>query len=259
MRHINGVYTQRHNRLKSTDGPLFRGRYKSILVEEDAYLLQLSHYIHRNPIEMERPLVRELAAYHWSSYPAYIGKTKAPAWLYRETTYSMLGHKQRYKGDANYVMGGVDEEISQYYNQGNQTSIIGTKAFKEYVYETLLRELEAEKRGQMIAPNVSMNMIIQGVAKTYRTSPERLVKVVKGPQKGGNEARKIAMHLCQEMAALKLKDIAERFGLAHVGSVSFITHQVRKKKREDHALRIKLIILLRVLLNKRLDPYLEHP
>ena len=35
MRHINGVYTQRHNRLKKTDGPLFRGRYKSILVDED--------------------------------------------------------------------------------------------------------------------------------------------------------------------------------------------------------------------------------
>ena len=30
MRHINGVYTQRYNRLRLTDGPLFRGRYKAI-------------------------------------------------------------------------------------------------------------------------------------------------------------------------------------------------------------------------------------
>ncbi|WP_196141202.1 transposase, partial [Aliikangiella sp. G2MR2-5] len=49
MKHINGLYTQRYNRLKKVDGPLFRGRYKSILVEADAYLLQLSRYIHRNP------------------------------------------------------------------------------------------------------------------------------------------------------------------------------------------------------------------
>ena len=55
MRHINGVYTQRHNRLKPTDGPLFRGRYKAILVEADNYLLQLSRYIHRNPIEGKHP------------------------------------------------------------------------------------------------------------------------------------------------------------------------------------------------------------
>ena len=53
MRHINGLYTQRYNRLKRTDGPLFRGRYKSILVDETAYLLQVSRYIHRNPIEVK--------------------------------------------------------------------------------------------------------------------------------------------------------------------------------------------------------------
>jgi len=51
MRHINGVYTQRHNRLKQTDGPLFRGRYKAICVGEDSYQLQLSRYIHQNPLE----------------------------------------------------------------------------------------------------------------------------------------------------------------------------------------------------------------
>ena len=65
MRHINGVYTQRHNRLKRTDGPLFRGRYKAICVEEDSYQLQLSRYIHRNPIEAR--LVSELESYNWSS------------------------------------------------------------------------------------------------------------------------------------------------------------------------------------------------
>ena len=53
MRHINGVYTQRYNRLKRTDGPLFRGRYKAIVVDEDAYLLQVSRYIHRNPLEIK--------------------------------------------------------------------------------------------------------------------------------------------------------------------------------------------------------------
>jgi putative transposase len=51
MRHINGLYTQRYNRLKNTDGPPFRGRYKVICVEEDSYQLQLSRYIHRNPVE----------------------------------------------------------------------------------------------------------------------------------------------------------------------------------------------------------------
>ena len=65
MRHINGVYTQRHNRLKKTDGPLFRGRYKSILVDEDAYLLQVSCYIHRNPLEVKGAASNALESHQW--------------------------------------------------------------------------------------------------------------------------------------------------------------------------------------------------
>lgn len=41
MKHINGLYTQRYNRRHKKDGHLFRGRYKAILVEEDAYLVEL--------------------------------------------------------------------------------------------------------------------------------------------------------------------------------------------------------------------------
>jgi hypothetical protein len=45
MRHINGVYTQCYNRKRKTDGQLFRGRYKSVLVQEDSHLLELLRYI----------------------------------------------------------------------------------------------------------------------------------------------------------------------------------------------------------------------
>jgi len=41
MRHLNGIYTQRFNRVHHCDGQLFRGRYKSILVDADSYLLEL--------------------------------------------------------------------------------------------------------------------------------------------------------------------------------------------------------------------------
>ena len=50
MRHVNGVYTQRFNKNNNYEGQLFKGRFKSILVYGDSYLLQLLRYIHRNPI-----------------------------------------------------------------------------------------------------------------------------------------------------------------------------------------------------------------
>jgi REP-associated tyrosine transposase len=49
MRPINGIYTYRFNSRHHVDGQLFRGRYKSILVNGDSHLLQLVRYIHRNP------------------------------------------------------------------------------------------------------------------------------------------------------------------------------------------------------------------
>lgn len=50
IRHLNVVFTQKFNRWHMTDGPLFRGRYKSIVVEKESYLLRLSRYIHLNPV-----------------------------------------------------------------------------------------------------------------------------------------------------------------------------------------------------------------
>lgn len=232
MRHINGVYTQRYNRLKRSDGPLFRGRYKAILVERDEYLLRLSRYIHRNPIDMQRPLVQRLRDYHWSSYPAYVNQAQSPGWLYRDKTYQLLGHKQRYRGYANYVEDGVDAELSRLYERGNLPGVMGSVGYREWVYEELLPELEAEQKTRVIYPVMELDVITQGVATYFKTSPESLRQVIKGPNKGG-EARKIAMYLCQELGDGKLKDIADYFQLGHVGSVSFITHQVRKRKQRE--------------------------
>ena len=58
MRHINGIYTQYFNRSYKKDGPLFKGRYKAIIVDADSYLLQLLRYIHKNPLKAG--IVKEL-------------------------------------------------------------------------------------------------------------------------------------------------------------------------------------------------------
>ena len=90
MRHIDGIYTQRYNRLRNTDGSLFRGRYKAILVDADSYLLQVSRYIHRNPPETKVSMVNKLEEYPWSSYVAYINRAICPTWLEREEVLSAL-------------------------------------------------------------------------------------------------------------------------------------------------------------------------
>ena len=82
MRHINGVYTQYFNRSHGLDGHLFRGRYKSILVDSDAYLLELLRYIHRNPIEAG--IVNRLDSFQWSSHKGYLSRSEKWNWLHKE-------------------------------------------------------------------------------------------------------------------------------------------------------------------------------
>jgi hypothetical protein len=57
MHWFGTTYTQRFNRRHFRSGHLFQGRYKSIIVQNDAYLLQLSYYIHRNPLRVGKLVV----------------------------------------------------------------------------------------------------------------------------------------------------------------------------------------------------------
>lgn len=79
MRQLNGVYTQAYNRRHQKTGHLFQGRYKSILVDEDHYLLELGRYIVLNPVKAGR--VKKVDQWEWSSYLATAGQASIPEWL----------------------------------------------------------------------------------------------------------------------------------------------------------------------------------
>ena len=79
MRQLNGVYTQYFNRQHDRVGHVYQGRFKAILVEKDAYLLELSRYVVLNPIRAH--MVKDIDDWHWSSYRATIGEDLAPDWL----------------------------------------------------------------------------------------------------------------------------------------------------------------------------------
>ena len=79
MRHINGVYTQRFNRRHGKVGHLFQGRFKAILVDRDAYLLEVCRYVELNRVRAQ--LVEQPAQWPWCSYHALTGLRTAPDWL----------------------------------------------------------------------------------------------------------------------------------------------------------------------------------
>lgn len=79
MRQLNGVYTQASNRRHGRVGHLFQGRFKAILVDGDAYLLELTRYVVLNPVRAG--MVNNAADWPWSSYRASAGLEPAAPWL----------------------------------------------------------------------------------------------------------------------------------------------------------------------------------
>ncbi len=92
MRHVNGVYTQDFNRRHAKVGHLFQGRFKSVLVDRDAYLAEVCRYVELNPVRSG--MVEEVGDWVWSSYRVHVGLAPSPAWLDTAELHGyLLGHE----------------------------------------------------------------------------------------------------------------------------------------------------------------------
>lgn len=74
MRRISNAYVRYFNKKYHRVGGLFQGKFKSVLIDNESYLLHLSRYIHQNPE------VRPLDCYVYSSYHHYLRKPNPP-WI----------------------------------------------------------------------------------------------------------------------------------------------------------------------------------
>jgi len=92
MRHLNGVYTQKFNFHHGRVGHVYQGRYKGILVEKEAHLLELARYVVLNPVRAR--MVSEAEDWRWSSYRATSGMVKSPGFLSVDWLLSVFGDKQ---------------------------------------------------------------------------------------------------------------------------------------------------------------------
>jgi len=72
MKSINVSYVSYFNRVNKRFGHLFQDRFRSEIIDEDPYLLEVSRYIHNNPVKAG--IVEKPEEYRWSSYNIYVGK-----------------------------------------------------------------------------------------------------------------------------------------------------------------------------------------
>lgn len=93
MRQLNGVYTQHFNRRHEADGPLFQGRFHSVLFEAEEYLVPLCRHAVLNPVRLK--LSGSAQQYRWSSHRAVAGQIQTPGFLHDEKLLGSFGKRPK--------------------------------------------------------------------------------------------------------------------------------------------------------------------
>ncbi|OEU72406.1 MAG: hypothetical protein BA869_02190 [Desulfuromonadales bacterium C00003107] len=224
MRHINGAYTTYFNIKRKRAGHLFQGRYKAILVEADAYAVELSRYIHLNPLRAG--ITKTLADYRWSSYAAYIGLAEPAPWLKTDFILSLLGQDPRSVQDSyrKFIQAKSDVADESPLNNVVASTILGGDAFVQEVVERYaggVSETERPEALKKLIDRPSIDTVLAAVDKKL-AGQEKL-------------SRKVAVYLCHRLTGETLKRIGDRFGLKE-SAVSQASRRLGNKLLEDKAL-----------------------
>jgi len=240
MRHLNGVYTQRFNRTHHCDGPLFRGRFKSILVDADSYLLELLRYIHRNPLAAG--LVDNLSKYAWSSHKGYLFSAQKWDWLNKNYVLSLFSKNRaesinKYK---KFVSKETLEEISQILARKNLPAILGATTFVDKIKEIFFSKKSHEEvpESRFLAPGE--DKIIDEVCKFYQVHKKDLLTSRRG---FFNEPRNVAIYLIRRLRGDNLKDVGKIFEIAKNSSVSSVVERLKREMIRDEKIKKRVEIL----------------
>ncbi len=228
MRHIDGVYTQRFNRRYKRDGPLFRGRYKGILIDGDRYLAAVVRYIHLNPVEAKK--ARRPEEFPWSSHGQYLRPKGAPRWLSLKRVMSRYRSPEAFH---KFVLSGNEKALLEFYSKKRRSPVLGDEDFVSRIKDGgyPLSQEHVSYETTMLRPRVSH--VIMAVAEAYEVPRDDLFQLRRGER---NEARRVAMYLSRELCNLTLKEIAEIFSLGSYGSVGAACSAIEAKLKSDRTL-----------------------
>ncbi len=236
MQWFGTSYTRKFNLANQTGGHLFQGRFKSIIVQNDAYLLRLSCYIHRNPLRA--CIVKRLADYPWSSYRYYAYKKTAPAWLTTDSILSQVSSDDRRRAYRMKTQNYSDEKNS-IWEDVKHGLIYGGEKFVDDIkkrflgdnndvalpqYNSLLRTFDPELLLEKACEFLEFD--INTAKNTGRIAPGEKVN------------RDMLVYMVWQSGRLSNKAIGEYFGLTY-SSVSKCVKSIGDRLSSDNEFKVR--------------------
>lgn len=224
MHHINSSYTTYYNIKRRKCGHLFQGRYKSILVDKDAYFLELTRYIHLNPVRAG--IVKSPQEYKWSSYREYINK-KGDGYIDKEQVNAFLnmGPRQYRK----FVLDGIGRE-DNLFNEVYAGFILGREWFIKDTLKELKNKVDSGEFAykKEMETDISAEDVLAVVAKITGKTQSQLLNARNRRLK----EKKIAVYLLKRFTNITNIMIGKMFGVSST-AVSKAAKSVEVLMEED--------------------------
>ncbi len=240
MRHVNGVYTQRFNRKNGKDGPLFRGRYRAVIVDADSYLLQVVRYIHLNPVQAR--LTEKPGKYPWSSDHFYRKSSRCPGWLNVKEVLTWFSRqparaRKRYQ---QFMQEGQNPDLKRFYAGKKMGWILGTEEFVEEVKNRIAggRVDPSEiPQSRTLRGKAQLEKLVRKVRLEFKVPKATLFASKPGKL---NLPRKVAIYLAWQVTGLSQREIADYFKLNSYRTVSVHHYNIKKSLQKDSRLKRRI-------------------
>lgn len=247
MRWFQGTYTARFNFRHGLGGHLFQGRYKALPVapDEEGYFLQVSSYIHLNPVRarLVRPGVKPLASFAWSSYPEYLKPVRKRSGLVEvERVLGELGLEDSPSGRRRYAAHmeglGADavkrkgrREMEGEWKEIRRGWYLGSEVFRERMQKLVAGAVSGKRRrsfsgaGIQAHDEASAGRLLKAGLKAMELEPEEL----EGMRK--LEIRKqVLAWWVRKQTTVSNRWVSEHLRMGDAGNISKVVRAVENGK-----------------------------
>jgi hypothetical protein len=211
---------------------LFQGRYKAFLIDVDSYLLELSRYLHLNPVRAG--ITARPEGYPYSSFRAFV-YPKEETVVFRDLIWDMISGErksapQRYR---EFVESSLKEKSRSPFEEVYAGVILGKRSFIKGVLQKLkdqnLRKLEISHRRALTSTLPNIDEIVHLLSIHFKVSKDKVLSSY--PYRG------YAIYLSRKHTPYSNVEIGRYFGGITYSAVTKIGTRLREKMRGDERLR----------------------
>ncbi|MHC4459371.1 MAG: transposase [Planctomycetota bacterium] len=237
MQWFGATYTKKFNLRHNRSGHLFQGRFKNMLVQNDAYLLQLSYYIHRNPLRSG--MVKRVADYKWSSYRAYAYGKSHQNWLNTHVILSQFTNVKDPHQAYRQNMQKYSKQEQQVWEDLRHGIFVGTEKFvkrikKRYLPDIPHAELPHQKR---VIKGANIETVLSKAAGILKCDMD-LYRESSRISKADKTDRDLLIYIAWQLGVATNQQIGEKFGLTY-SAVSQRVSVIKEMLNKDKGLKRK--------------------